>query len=88
MKAIEFPGVNVRIAEKQEEYETLPAYVDQSQKSTPVLMCFKLDEDEMEQVKESGQIWLTILTFGGPLQPIGMKCLKPEFTQETIEEGE
>jgi hypothetical protein len=27
MKAIEFPAVNVRFAENQEQYETLPAHI-------------------------------------------------------------
>lgn len=35
MNAIEFPGVNVRIAEDQPEYETLPAFVG----PVPVCMC-------------------------------------------------
>lgn len=84
MKAKEFPQVNVRIAEHQEEYETLPVHVDMYDPATPATMCFELSEEEKKQVAETGQIWLTILTFGQPFHPIGMSCLKPEFKEGSI----
>jgi hypothetical protein len=42
MKAIEFPGVNVRIAEDQPEYQTLPARVG----PVPVCICPVCDGKE------------------------------------------
>jgi hypothetical protein len=77
MKAIDFNEVNMRIAEKQEEYETLPVFLDQTDPTIPVTMCFELDEQEQKQVLETGKIWLKILTFGHNFQPISMSCLKP-----------
>lgn len=77
MKAIEFPAVNVRIAEHQDEYETLPVYVEPDNPQTPMTMCFELDEAERKQVLETGKIWLTILTFGQRFHPIRMSCLVP-----------
>lgn len=82
MKAIEFPEVNVRIAEKQEEYETLPVHVDMSDNRTKTTMCFELDEEERKQVAETGRIWVQMLTFGYSFHPISMSFLKPEgFTE-------
>lgn len=78
MKAIEFPEVNVRIAEKQEEYETLPVHVDMSDNRTKTTMCFELNEEECKQVAETGRIWVQMLTFGYSFHPISMSFLKPE----------
>lgn len=78
MTATEFPEVNLRIAEHQEEYQTLPVFLDQSQPEMPVTMCFELDEEELKQVKETGKIWVTIQTFGKPFSPIGPSLIKPE----------
>lgn len=77
MKAIEFPAVNVRIAEHQDEYETLPVYVEPDNPQTPMTMCFELDEAERKQVQETGKIWLTILTFGQRFHPIRLSCMMP-----------
>jgi hypothetical protein len=82
MKAIEFQEVNLRIAENQPEYETLPVFIDHSSPEYEATMCFELDDDEKKQVVETGKIWLRVLTFGKPFQPIGMSCLKPEGMTE------
>jgi len=78
MKAIEFKEVNLRIAEDQEEYETLPVHINIQDPSAPATMCFELNEEEINQVKETGKIWLKVLTFGKLFHPIAMSCLKPE----------
>jgi len=78
MTATEFPEVNLRIAENQPEYETIPVFVDEKDPKIPVTMCFKLDDAEMKQVWETGEIWLTVLTFGKAFQPIGQSVLKPK----------
>lgn len=82
MKAIEFPEVNVRIAEDQEQYETLPVYIDTEDPHSPTTMCIELDEEERKQVAETGRIWITTLTFMQAFHPIKMSFLKPEgFTE-------
>lgn len=78
MNAKEFKEVNLRIAENQPQYETLPVHFDSKDESYPVTMCFQLDEQEQKQVLETGEIWLTVLTFGKSFHPIAMSCLKPE----------
>lgn len=75
MEAIEFKGQNVKIAEEQEEYQTLPAFIDRENGN--ITACFKLDESEIKQVKEDGIIYLTIHIGNRDLQPIGVSLLNP-----------
>lgn len=77
MEATDFPGVNLRIAENQPEYETLPVHINREDPTTPTTMCFKLNQKELKQVTETGEIWLTMMTFGNNFHPIRMSCLKP-----------
>lgn len=83
MKAIEFPEVNVRIAENQPEYETLPVnrtIREDAPYFSNVTMCFELDEEERKQVAETGQIWHTVLQPNDALfHPIRMSTVKPEM---------
>lgn len=88
MDFIEFPGVNVRIAEDQPEYTTLPAQVGvlpltlpdgTEQPAIAMTCCAKLDEAELAYVKEHGILYLTVLTFGNPLQPIHGTFLRPNM---------
>lgn len=74
MEASEFPEVNVRIAEKQEEYQTLPAYFNKEEGS--MTFCFKLSKDEINRMYATGELWMKVLTFGKPLQPIGLSTNK------------
>ena len=82
MKAIEFSGVNLRIAEHQPEYETLPANVqpDHLGIGLQVTMCFELDDEDKKQIAETGQIWLQILQpVGRNFNPLRMSIIKPEL---------
>ena len=74
MKAVEFPEVNIRIAEDQPQYETLPDYHNSEEKS--MTFCFELNPDELEQVGKTGRIYIKQLTFNKPMQPIAGTCLK------------
>lgn len=74
MRAIEFDECNLKIAEHQPEYETLPVFHNAEEGS--IVYCFELDEEEIKQVRETGQIYIKQLTFNKPMQPIGMTCLK------------
>ena len=88
MDFIEFPGVNVRIAEDQPEYQTLPAQIGvlpvldadgNENQAIAMTCCAKLDEAEIAQVVEHGILYLTVLTFGNPLQPIHSTFLRPNM---------
>lgn len=81
MIAKEFNEVNVRIAENQEEYETLPVFHDPKEGS--VTMCFEANDAEKAEIAKTGKIWIKILTFNNPLQPIAMSCLKEDLIKGT-----
>jgi hypothetical protein len=76
MKPIEFDEVNVVFAKDQDEYTPLPAYCSQDGE---VVTCFKLSEEEKEKVAKTGILWLSVLTFNHPLQPIMLSTDKPEI---------
>ncbi len=73
MKPIKFEGSNVEFAKDQDEYETLPAFMNDSPQRE-VVTCWKLSEEDLKRVNETGQIWLKVLTFGNPLQPLAMSA--------------
>ena len=79
MKATEFPEVNLRIAENQEEYVTLPAYHNKEEGS--ITFCFKLNEDEVNRIKATDEIWFKVLTFNRPMQPIMLSTNKEELIE-------
>ena len=73
MKARYFKQVNVEIAKDQKEYEILPAMI------TPdfAIISFKLSEEEIQQVIETGTIYLNLFHCNKPITPIGQSILNP-----------
>lgn len=67
MEAIKFKESNVVFAENQDEYKSLPAYRDNN---GVVVTCWKLSEEEIKMINETGRIYLETLTFNNPLQPV------------------
>lgn len=74
MEVIEFEGCNVTYAENQPEYLPLPAHKTGAGKVTS---CWRLSFFERLQVAFTGRIWLNILTFNKPLQPLKMSIKRP-----------
>lgn len=72
-----FPEVTNEIAKDQEEYRTLPAHISQE---GVVTTCWKLSEDEILKVIETGEFWIQQMTFRQCLQPILPSIEKPELT--------
>lgn len=89
MKPIFFEGQNVIFGKDQPEYQPLPAY--RSDDGT-VTTCWELEEADVAILKaklEAGepiQLWLSQLTFNGPLQPQLPLLTKPEtiVSPETV----
>jgi len=78
MNAKDFKEVNVKIAEHQEEYQTLPAKFDKHESGlTKITTCWQLDLDEISQIQKTGMIWLQQLS-SGAYPPILTTCLKPK----------
>jgi hypothetical protein len=67
MTPIKFPQANITIAENQPEYFPLPALVTQE---GMVITAWVLSDVEVNMLAETRLLWLKMLTFGQPLQPI------------------
>jgi len=80
MKPIEFPEQNTVFAKDQPEYQPLPALVDKQQ----VISCWELSDDEIKTILETKKIWLSLMTYGYPLQPIYITTNKSDviFTSD------
>lgn len=80
MKPIKFEQSNIVFGEnQQEEYIPLPAHHAKDTSGT-VTTCWELSPEEIEQVKKEGKIYLRMLTFYSPLQPVML------LTQNPLEE--
>jgi len=74
MKPVKFKESNVIFAVDQPEYLPLPAFRDLNQGS--VVSCWKLGIRERIKMLFTGKVWLGLLTFNKPLQPIYMSVDK------------
>ena len=74
MKIVEFEEVNVRFAENQDEYETLPGHYQNNGMFT---FCMELNEKEVKRVLSTKSVILTFLNFNAPAQPIIVHSQKP-----------
>lgn len=77
MQPLNFDGANVVFGAKQPEYIPLPAEY-RGGKSGEILTCWELTPEELKRVQETGKLWLGVLTFGQPLQPVYLAVDKPE----------
>jgi hypothetical protein len=81
MNAGEFPEVNVRVAEKQEEYRTLPAFY--CKQTGALVYKMELSEEERQAIYATGEFWVAQYTGGANMQPIFMSVRKEDvLTQE------
>ena len=69
MKAIEFKQQNVVFAKDQKPYLPLPAYQDEIQGGR-IFHCWKLNPWERIKILFTGKLWINVLTFKQPPQPI------------------
>ena len=76
MKAIEFKEHNVKIAEHQPEYETLPAF---AQENGIVTFCMELSDEEVNKIVSTGKGVFTFLLGDKPPQPITVSPVKPDL---------
>lgn len=76
--------------EGQPEYKPLPAH---KTKEGQAIFCFELDEAERKKIAETGELWVSLLTFNQPLQPIFITInksdlfIQPDATQQTDNES-
>lgn len=77
MTPIKFEGSNIVFAEDQPQYQDLPAHRDSEDQSKPVVTCWEMTAEERKEFDKTGKIYLTLLTFGKPLEPIKMEVKNP-----------
>ena len=77
MKPIKFKEANIVFAENQDEYIPLPAYLDQEDPYGQTVTCWNLTIIERLKLLFKGNLWLTVLKFDKPLQPIKMAVDRP-----------
>jgi hypothetical protein len=77
-KPVRFPQVNVIFGKDQPGVQPLPAHVE-NVVHRPVHTLWELDDDEIEEITRTRQIWVTVQTHGQALQPlyIGGGCPLP-----------
>lgn len=80
MEAKDFKEANIRIAEGQEEYNTLPALHDP--KAGTLSYCMQLTEEERQCIYATGELWISQLTFNAPMQPIFFTVRKEDIINE------
>ena len=76
MKPVKFPEVNATFGKSQPQYEPLPVLLFPDGQA---ISCWQLSDEEKARVAETGQIWLSQLTFNRPLQPVFMTVEKAEL---------
>ena len=67
---------SVLYARNQHEYLPLPALISLDGET---ISCWQLTWGERVRVFLTGKVWLTILTFNHPLQPVRLAASAPKF---------
>lgn len=80
------PGIpgfpQVACGESQEEYNTLPAVLAYDASGNVILVTrWQLSAEERAAIAAGGDLYLTVLTFGQPLQPVLLGTEPPEMHQ-------
>lgn len=78
MQPLNFNGANIVFGANQPEYRPLPAERVGKPETGQINTCWELSPDELKQIQETGKIWVSLLTFGQPLQPVLVSVDKPE----------
>ena len=79
MKAIEFKGFNTVYAKDQPEYLNLPGL---KMPDGELITCWKLSIKERLKILFTGKVWLSLLTFNKPLQPVKITIDKPFYVAQ------
>ena len=69
--------VNLKIAENQEEFQTLSCNYDKG----VVAFAFELDEEDLANLQKEKRIYILLLTGGNPMQPINIAVDQKDFEE-------
>lgn len=78
MKPIEFKEQNSVFAEEQEEYSSLPSYLDDAPEGY-IISCWSLSIKERLSILLSGCIWISQMSFHRPAQPLYVTTNKEDL---------
>lgn len=95
MRFVDFPQSNLKLAEDQPEYETLPVFVDYRQSvdhvsgtSTPVpwsMTCvMEFTEEEIAEIVKTKKLYYRQMVFGRRFQPIFISTKDPFLPENKI----
>jgi hypothetical protein len=87
MKPVDFKETNKVYAENQEEYLSLPVYED-GEGGGRVIHCWELSIWERIQILLTGKLWITVLNFRRPLQPIMPMVNNPFKKRREVTNGQ
>lgn len=74
MIPVTFPECNTILGMSQDEYAPLQAY---RAPNGQTICAFRLSPQEMREIQETGTLWISVLTFNQPFQPIGLSTQCP-----------
>jgi len=77
MEAIKIEGMNVVVAENQNEYETIHGHVDPDDPQGVITYCFRFSEEELVEIAKTNRIYVQLMTFKCNVQPINITTKNP-----------
>ena len=80
MNVTKFLGCNTVYAKDQPQYYPLPC-MKLGGPEGQIITCWKITLRERIRVLFTGEVWLSVLTYGKPLQPLHMQVGLPEEVQ-------
>jgi hypothetical protein len=81
MRPKNFKESNIVMGKGQEEYEPLPAFRADDEAGM-VVSCWQLSWRERLRALWKGEVWLMMMTFRKPMQPVYLTVVKPLYTVE------
>lgn len=79
MKSVEFPEVQFKIAEHQDEFNTVHAQYQE--KDGSLNMCFEFTQDELDEISATGKIWYKQVVGKGQMHPMRLAAFKNEIIE-------
>ena len=78
----------ITIAEDQLEYRPLVAAVYRTEDGQPLLLTrWRFTEEERQQIAGGEDLYLAVLTFGKPLQPLALQIGPEGYVVTPVSEG-
>lgn len=75
MTPVEFPQQTVILAKDQQQYQPLPAHVTVT---GVITSCWEMSQAEVDELVRTRKLWISVLAFGAPPQPIRPSADIPE----------